>query len=83
MQNKERIVLKEKRIALTGKLKMLKELDNKIINILSKHKKHLEAEIMQEIEESEALKSEAQTLILKVNGRLLSKNSTKEQYYSQ
>ena len=62
-----------------GKLKTLKELDNKKINILSKHKKHLEAEIMQEIEESETLKSEVQTLILKINDSL-SKKSTKEQY---
>ena len=53
-QNKEeRLVLEEKRISLTEKLKTLKELDNEIINILSEDEKYLEAD-MQEIEESEA-----------------------------
>ena len=78
-QNKEeRLVLEEKRIALTGKLKTLKELDDEIINILSEDEKDLEADIMQEIEESETLKSEVQTLILKINDILLSKNLNKE-----
>ena len=78
-QNKEeRLVLEEKRIALTGKLKTLKELDDEIINILSEDEKDLEADIMQEIEESETLKSEVQTLILKINDILLSKSLNKE-----
>ena len=47
-QNKEeRLVSEEKRIALTGKLKTLKELDDEIINILSEDEKDLEADIMQ------------------------------------
>ena len=37
-----------------------------------------EADIMQEIEESETIKPEVQTLILKVNDILLSKNLNKE-----
>ena len=63
---------------MTGKLKTLKELDDEIINILSEDEKDLEADIMQEIEESETLKSKVQTLILKINDILLSKNLNKE-----
>ena len=77
-QNKEERLLEEKRIALTGKLKTLKELDDEVINILSEDEKDLEADIMQEIEESETLKSGVQTLILMINDILLSKNLNKE-----
>ena len=63
---------------MTGKLKTLKELDDEIINILSEDEKDLEADIMQEIEESETIKSEVQTLILKINDVLLSKNLNKK-----
>ena len=74
----QKLVLEEKRIALTGKLEKLKELDDEIINILSEDEKDLEAEILEDIEESETLKSEVQTLILMINSSLLNKNPNKE-----
>ena len=56
---------REKDIAFTDKLRMSKELDE-ILNILCGDK-DIEAEIDGEIEESENIKAEVQTLILRIN----------------
>jgi hypothetical protein len=59
---------REKDIAFTDKLRMSKELDE-ILNILCGDK-DIEAEIDGEIEESENIKAEVQTLILRINSNL-------------
>ncbi|CAB4004956.1 partial, partial [Paramuricea clavata] len=53
-----KLVLEEKKIAFTDKLRMLKELDDEILNILCGDK-NIEEEIDGEIEESENIKAES------------------------
>jgi hypothetical protein len=64
-----KLVLEEKKIAFTDKLRTLKDLDDEILNILCGDK-DLEEEIDGEIEESENIKAEVQTLILRINSKL-------------
>jgi hypothetical protein len=64
-----KLVLEEKNIVFTDKLRTLKDLDDEILNILCGNN-DLEEEIDGEIEESENIKAEVQTLILRINSKL-------------
>ena len=68
----EKIALEERKIALTEKLKTLKQLDNEILNLLSGDKDQ-EADIDTEIEEAETLRSEVQIVILMIDNTLSKK----------